>query len=307
MLNVCLFLQSVCKWLEGAAAGAFRVTKRMYRSSAVIAAGSVVLAVTAFTASGFSGGGRNVLTAYAETDSGESEPEAMKKVDELTDDVEITEAKIQIRFDSPEELREGQILAGDTLAKEVQARRRVWEVRREATEQAKEEIRQIEEERIRAMAGEAGEIPDHNQDTKKAKQEDEREAGSVSAEIRCSSQEYELLKRIVEAEAGICDTKGRILVANVILNRVRSDEFPDTITEVVYQKSQFSPVTDGRLYTCEVTQQTAEAVDRALAGEDYSQGAVYFMNRGGSKSRNVSWFDSRLTYLFQHDRHEFFR
>ena len=115
------------------------------------------------------------------------------------------------------------------------------------------------------------------------------------------------MQRIVEAEAGICDIRGRILVANVVINRVKSEEFPDTITGVVYQKSQFSPVSDGSLNSCTVTPQTVEAVDRALAGEDYSQGALYFMNRRRSRAGNVSWFDNSLTYLFQHDRHEFFK
>ena len=40
--------------------------------------------------------------------------------------------------------------------------------------------------------------------------------------------------------------------------------------------------------------------DRALAGEDYSNGALYFMNRRASGSA-ASWFDRRLTYLFAHD------
>ncbi len=101
--------------------------------------------------------------------------------------------------------------------------------------------------------------------------------------------------------------QGRILVANVILNRVRNPEFPDNITDVVYQRSQFSPVIDGSINTCKVMPETVEAVNRALAGEDYSRGALYFMNRGRSQSRNVSWFDGKLTFLFHHDGHEFFK
>ena len=111
----------------------------------------------------------------------------------------------------------------------------------------------------------------------------------------------------MEAEAGGCDMQGRILVANVILNRVRDSEFPSTIMDVVYQRSQFSPVSDGRLNSCTVSEKTVEAVNRALAGEDYSQGALFFMNRIRSRSSNVSWFDGHLTYLFQHEKHEFFR
>lgn len=268
MPNVCSFLQSFCRWVTAAA---------------------LVVLFVLITAAGSLGGRRNMLTAYAETSSEKSAAGTAvlsagnAPMQGLKENALVTEAKIQFRFTDPQSLREGQILAGDTLVKGVQMRREVHEERKEAIEQAKKEIRQIEEKR---------------------QIEEERKA---SASIRCSEQDYELLKRIVQAEAGICDTKGRILVANVIMNRVRSDEFPNTITEVVYQKSQFSPVVDGRLYSCEVTQETVDAVDRALAGEDYSQGALYFMNRKRSRSHNVSWFDRNLTYLFQHDNHEFFR
>ena len=119
--------------------------------------------------------------------------------------------------------------------------------------------------------------------------------------------DYNVLLRIVQAEAGGCDMKGKILVANVILNRVESDEFPDTITDVVYEKRQFSPVSNGSINRCQVAEETVEAVDRALAGEDYSEGALYFMNRRASSGSNVRWFDTHLDYLFQHGGHEFFK
>lgn len=61
--------------------------------------------------------------------------------------------------------------------------------------------------------------------------------------------DYEALLKIVEAEAGGEDENGKLLVANVVLNRVNSNIFPDTVTGVVYQKEfgvcQFSPVSDG--------------------------------------------------------------
>ncbi len=131
--------------------------------------------------------------------------------------------------------------------------------------------------------------------------------GQAEKAIRCTARDYEVLLRIVQAEAGICDAKGKIMVANVIINRVRNSEFPDTITDVVYERSQFSPVSDGRINTCEITQETIECVDRALAGEDYSEGALYFMNRRGSASSNIEWFDRKLTFVKEHGGHEFFK
>ena len=93
----------------------------------------------------------------------------------------------------------------------------------------------------------------------------------------------------------------------MIINRVKNSEFPNTIKSVVYEKSQFSPVSNGSINTVKVTRQTIDCVDRALQGEDYSQGALYFMYRGGSRSGAIRWFDRHLTFLFSHEKHEFFK
>lgn len=128
--------------------------------------------------------------------------------------------------------------------------------------------------------------------------------------IALSLEDYENLLRIVEAEAGGEDEKGKILVANVILNRVDCESFPDTVTEVVFQQSngvcQFSPVCNGRFYTVKVSDATIQAVNKALEGEDYSQGALYFAARKYADSRSMQWFDESLTFLFEHGGHEFF-
>jgi N-acetylmuramoyl-L-alanine amidase len=194
------------------------------------------------------------------------------------------------------EVYEGQKLAGASLMKSMELQRALQEAQREAVRSAQAEIRSVNEERERAAA-----IAEAEAASKAEAEVSGKGAYSLSAE------DYRVLQRIVEAEAGGCDMTGRILVANVVLNRVQSDEFPDNVTDVVYQKSQFSPVRDGNIDRCTVTDKTVEAVDRALAGEDYSQGALYFMNRSASYSRNVRWFDGKLTYLFQHGGHEFFR
>ena len=122
-----------------------------------------------------------------------------------------------------------------------------------------------------------------------------------------SDSDYDVLLRIVQAEAGNCDMEGRVMVANVILNRVENDSFPNTITKVVYQKHQFSPVSNGSIKRCRVTAETVEAVGRALSGEDLTDGALYFMNRHASSKKNASWFDRHLEFLFKHGNHEFFR
>ena len=136
-------------------------------------------------------------------------------------------------------------------------------------------------------------------------------AHMVPNESGLSEKDYKILTRIVEAEAGNLDKKSKILVANVILNRMEHEQFPDTVEEVVFQNVngavQFSPVADGRYYTVKVAESTKESVDRALAGEDYSEGALYFMERSMSAASNVKWFDTCLTKLFKYQQHEFFK
>lgn len=126
-----------------------------------------------------------------------------------------------------------------------------------------------------------------------------------------SDEELEVLLRIVEAEAGSEDEDGRLLVANVVLNRVESDKFPQTITGVVFQRdngvTQFSPVSSGSYYRVTISDETVSAVSRALKGEDISQGALYFASRKRADSSKMRWFDTKLTFLFQHGGHEFFK
>ena len=119
-------------------------------------------------------------------------------------------------------------------------------------------------------------------------------------------QEYQVLLKIVEAEAGCEDTEVRMLVANVVMNRVRNGYFPNTVTEVVYQRqdgtAQFSPVSDGRIDTVNVSQGTIDAVARVMNGEDISQGALFFRS---VRSRS-GWFDQKLSRVLEHGNHIFY-
>lgn len=130
------------------------------------------------------------------------------------------------------------------------------------------------------------------------------------SKYRLDQTDLEVLLRIVEAEAGCEDEDGKLLVANVILNRLNSEKFPNSITEIVFQQengvSQFSPVTDGSYQKVQISEETVNAVGRALAGEDISQGALYFAARKYADSESMRWFDEKLTLLFRHGGHEFF-
>lgn len=134
---------------------------------------------------------------------------------------------------------------------------------------------------------------------------------TVSTEYgNITDKEIKMLERITEAEASGEDMVGKILIVNVILNRVADDDFPDSIKEVIFQNKngeyQFSPVSNDRYWSVNVSDDTEEAVERALQGEDYSEGALYFVARKRT-SDNAAWFDEHLKWLFKHGGHEFYK
>ena len=283
------FLQAALQFVRELIRPAIQVSKRMHRQAAVLTSGCMVIAVVAFTAAGFGAGGKNALTAFAEGRYQEGS-DALEETDAEDLDL-ITEAKIQAEFAA---FRQESSLIGQNLVKNT-------EKKIEQSERAKAELAAKQAKIQEEKEAEARRIAE--EEARKKAEEERRAARRISY----SQSDYQVLLKIVQAEAGICDERGRILVANVIMNRVRDKRFPNSVTEVVYQRGQFSPVSDGRINQVEVTDLTVECVNRALDGEDYSQGALYFMNRGRSQSKAVSFFDSRLTYLFAHDGHEFYK
>ena len=142
-------------------------------------------------------------------------------------------------------------------------------------------------------------------------QEDEMARREVKTIIRyripINKSSRRILERIVEAEAGDQNVKGRQMVANVIINRIKSKHFPDTVKGVVFAHRQFSPISNGSYYRVSVSSLTKKAVEKALKEKDNTKGALYFMYRAGSDAGNIRWFDRDLTRLYEYGCHEFFK
>lgn len=175
-------------------------------------------------------------------------------------------------------------------------------------EEAKKKQREIIEQQIAEAEAEkaAEEVARKAEEARKTAKEKNQ------VKIHLNEQDKAVLLRIVEAEATGEDIRGKMLVANVVLNRVNNEnEFPNNVTDVVFDHStgvyQFSPIQDGRYWSVNITEGTREAVDRVLRGEDLSQGALYFMARKYANPDNVIWFDNSLTWLFAYGEHEFYR
>lgn len=117
------------------------------------------------------------------------------------------------------------------------------------------------------------------------------------------SEDAYLLAKISMAEAEGEGVEGKALVMLVVLNRVWNDDFPDSISEVIFQKGQFSPVSNGRYDSVEPDQECYEAL-RLIQIEkwDESQGALYFESESES-----SWHRNNLQFLFQYGNHYFYK
>ena len=80
-----------------------------------------------------------------------------------------------------------------------------------------------------------------------AREEEEKAVQAASGAVSVSGSDLDLLAAIIQCEAGGESHTGKVAVGAVIMNRIRDSRFPDSISEVVYQSGQFSPVASGAL------------------------------------------------------------
>lgn len=105
-----------------------------------------------------------------------------------------------------------------------------------------------------------------------------------------ASNEVSLLARLVEAEAGNESYTGKVAVAQVVLNRVDSSSFPDSISQVIYQPGQFSPVSNGMINKA-AKADSVKAAQEAINNR-VNDGSLYFYNPATATSR---WLDGLST------------
>jgi N-acetylmuramoyl-L-alanine amidase len=109
--------------------------------------------------------------------------------------------------------------------------------------------------------------------------------------INATSSEIDLMARLVRAEATGEPYAGKVAVAYVVLNRVDSSQFPDSITSVINQSGQFSPVSNGQI-NVSADAESVKAVKDALNDDRSDSESLFFYN---SKTATSRWLDSRET------------
>lgn len=115
------------------------------------------------------------------------------------------------------------------------------------------------------------------------------EAANVGERAEYSDSTLKLLASIIFCEAGNQPYEGQVAVGAVVMNRVRSDAFPDTVREVIYQKGQFTPAGSGwldRVVASEgYTDSALQAAKDALAGANPIGDCLYFDQ--GSQGKRI--------------------
>lgn len=114
-------------------------------------------------------------------------------------------------------------------------------------------------------------------------------SANVGEGAEYSDSTLKLLASIIFCEAGNQPYEGQVAVGAVVMNRVRSDAFPDTVREVIYQKGQFTPAGSGwldRVVASEgYTDSALQAAKDALAGQSPIGDCLYFDQ--GSQGKRI--------------------
>ncbi|OAS82193.1 MULTISPECIES: cell wall hydrolase [Metabacillus] len=113
-----------------------------------------------------------------------------------------------------------------------------------------------------------------------------------SNKLSISDDEIDLLARLVRAEAQTESFEGKAAVASVVLNRVESPQFPNSIKKVIYQSGQFQPVSNGEINQ-PADKESIKAVQAVLSGlRNIAKDSLFFYNPNIATNR---WLDSRET------------
>jgi len=153
---------------------------------------------------------------------------------------------------------------GETVA-EIAAR---LEAEAEAKRKEEEEKRKEEEKK---------------EDDRKEDEKDDDDGGSIAAE----ASDMDLMAAIIYCEAGGEPYETQLAVGAVIINRIQSSRFPNSLYAVIYQRGQFTPAMNGKLERVlrqgKATSSCYRAAEEAFSGVDNTNGCLFFNDYNGTK------------------------
>lgn len=153
---------------------------------------------------------------------------------------------------------------------EKEAEEKALQEKKEAEEKAQRELEEAQKKEAERIAAEQAEA--------------QRKAEEEAAVAQLQEADKELLASIIFCEAGNQPYEGQVAVGAVIMNRVKSAVYPNSISEVVYQSGQFGPAMTGWLdsvrYSAGYTPSAMQAAIDAMSGSNPIGDCLYF-DQGG--------------------------
>lgn len=125
----------------------------------------------------------------------------------------------------------------------------------------------------------------------------------LSADQYYNAEDLKWLSKLISAESRAEPFEGQIAVGNVVLNRVNSSQFPNTIKDVIFANIQFSVVKDGQIYY-EPTESSVIAAKVALEGTNLAPGCLFFVDKRYCKSQ---WVVNNRPFYTRIGNHWFYK
>jgi N-acetylmuramoyl-L-alanine amidase len=117
---------------------------------------------------------------------------------------------------------------------------------------------------------------------------------STKVGTEVNSPDSDLLARLIEAEAKGEPYAGKVAVGYVVLNRVTSPDFPNSIKEVIYQSGQFTPVSNGTINQPASAESKKAAAEAISADRSKGAGSLFFYN---PRTATSTWLNTRTTTM----------
>lgn len=120
---------------------------------------------------------------------------------------------------------------------------------------------------------------------------------------RLTDKEIHLIEATIQHEVGNFSEAYQKLIAELIYNRLMSDEFPNTVEEVLYQENQFCGIEDWYSPNTEIDDTTKGIVEEVFNQDDTTHDAMYYYNPEFSADYAIQWFEysGDVNYLFEYE------
>lgn len=125
-------------------------------------------------------------------------------------------------------------------------------------------------------------------------------------ESKYSEEDIAMIEAVVMHEVGYCSEESKIAVTHLILNRVESELFPNTVYEVLHQKGQFGAIHNYYDNELPVDEETSKTVRAAIESGSSHEAVFYYAPKYTNDKKTAAWFES-LDFQFEIDGQRYFK